>query len=143
MAKRITPVLLAGALLLLLAAVGPAEAAFPGTNGKIAYESAERSDAETRSTNPDGKRLAFTRDGIYTIKAARPSTATKTPTGSRPPVAPRRIPFRRSSGRASLARQVCLRRCSKRRMERRSRSSVRPRKKGRWAILLSHAGWTA
>jgi Tol biopolymer transport system component len=53
-AKRMTPVLLAGALLLLLAAVGPAEAAFPGTNGKIAYESAGRSDAEIRSTNLDG-----------------------------------------------------------------------------------------
>jgi Tol biopolymer transport system component len=53
-AKRMTLVLLAGALLLLLATVGPAETASPGTNGKIAYESAGRSDAEIRSTNLDG-----------------------------------------------------------------------------------------
>lgn len=54
MARRMTPVFLAEALLLLLVAVGPAEAAFPGRNGRIAYESDGRSDAEIRSTNPDG-----------------------------------------------------------------------------------------
>ena len=54
MIKRMTPAFAVGALLLLVAAVGPAEAAFPGANGRIAYESVGRSDAEIRSTNPDG-----------------------------------------------------------------------------------------
>ena len=60
MAKKTTPVFLAGALLLLLTAVGPAEAAFPGTNGKIVYEYPDvsepvnRQDHEIWSVNPDG-----------------------------------------------------------------------------------------
>ncbi len=60
MAKRSTLALLAGALLSLLAAVGPAEAAFPGANGKIAYEYPDMSepvnkrDHEIWSVNPDG-----------------------------------------------------------------------------------------
>ncbi len=45
----------------MLAAVGPAEAAFPGTNGRIAYESDGRADAEIQSINPDGTRIACTR----------------------------------------------------------------------------------
>lgn len=43
----------------------------------------------------------------------------------------------------ALEPETYLSLCSKRRMERLSRSSVSPRKKGRWAIVFSHAGWTA
>jgi len=54
MIRSTTPVFAVGALLVLLAAVGPAEAAFPGTNGRIAYDVAGLRDTEIQSINPDG-----------------------------------------------------------------------------------------
>jgi Tol biopolymer transport system component len=54
MIRSTTPLFAVGILLLLLAAVGSAEATFPGTNGRIAYESDGRSGAEIQSINPDG-----------------------------------------------------------------------------------------
>lgn len=52
-AKRTIPLLLTGTLLSLLAAV-PAHAAFPGTNGKILYQTDGKWDTEIQSINPDG-----------------------------------------------------------------------------------------
>lgn len=78
MTKRTTVALSVGALLLLLAAVGPAEAAFPGANGKISYgfggiaRPGAEQDYEIWSINPDGsaKTNLTENDGIDDLDPA-------------------------------------------------------------------------
>lgn len=88
MAKKMTPALAVGALLLLLMAVGPAGAAFPGTNGKISYLYGGLRDDEVRTINPDGTGMTtLTRNKEADLDAGGRRTARRSPTLARAPVA--------------------------------------------------------